>query len=155
MARSKTPIAMEKQREKAPAATQMTIICYNCNKKGHYATNCPEKAGVQGYALEVIEEDDQEETPQELPQSSPEPEEVTVEMGQEDQEDPPEGDQYDPDDHQDRYQWSDLEVDQTMECGMLHVVPIEELEGLREDKVPQLMAAHIPEKGATPSNSTI
>jgi hypothetical protein len=150
--RSRTPQQSDKPKEKTPGNAQMNIICFHCNKKGHYATKCPEKIGVQGYALDIIAEDDQGENSQEMPKDSSEVEGAKAEDQQEEQEETPEGAQYDPEDHQEQYRFSELSEEE-VECRMIHVYPIE---GLEKDGAPQLMAAHVPERdGVPPQNSTI
>jgi hypothetical protein len=132
----------------------MNIICFVCNKKGHYATSCPEEKSVQGYTLEVMEEDDQEEVQEPQP-GSIEPEDGPVGTEPEGQETSPEGEQYDPEDHQERFWFSDMSEEGSVDCGMIHVFPIEELEQNKED-MPQLMAVHVFEKvGVAPHNATI
>jgi hypothetical protein len=151
---NRTSQQQEKPREKTPGGSQMNTICFLCNKKGHYANSCPEKKGVQGYAIEVVEENDQEEV-QELQPGSMEPEEGPTETEPENQENSPEGEQYDPEDHQERFRFSDISEEESVDCRMIHVFPIEELEQ-NEENMPQLMAVHIPEKvGVAPHNATI
>jgi hypothetical protein len=75
---NRTSQQQRKPREKTPGGSQMNIICFICNKKGHYATSCPEKKSTQGYTLEVIEENNQEEM-QEMQTDPMEPEEGPAE----------------------------------------------------------------------------
>jgi hypothetical protein len=140
----------EKPKEKNSLIAQASIICYNCDKKGHYASQCPEPKKTRAFALEVVDENDPEEA-----QSGAEEPEGPVETEPENQETSPEGEQYDPEDHQERYRFSEMSEDEAVEIRMLHVVPIEELEQ-DNDEMPQLMAAYIPEKvGVAPHNATI
>jgi Aspartyl protease len=110
----------------------------------------PRTQETQAFALEVVDENDQEEA-----QSGSEEPEGPAETEPENQETSPEGEQYDPEDHQERYRFSEMSEDEPVEMRMLHVVPIEELEQENEE-MPQLIVVHIPEKvGVAPHNAMI
>jgi hypothetical protein len=91
----------EKQREKTPGSSQISVICFMCNK-GHYANSCPEKKSIQGYALEIVEENNQEEVQEPQP-GLMEPGDSPAETELEGQETSPEGKQYDLEDYQERF----------------------------------------------------
>jgi hypothetical protein len=143
--RSKTPHAGDKPKEKAPTGSTAQIICYTCNKKGHFSNQCPEKTGVQGYAMEM--EAEGAEVPQEQQENLLE--EDRPDEGSANEESSPEGVQYDPEDHHECYSWDKESENSQVDLGGIHVVPISELEEQREDRLPQIMAAHMPPQSST------
>jgi hypothetical protein len=117
--------------------------CFNCGLKGHYANSCPLPKKPQGFAAHVVNEDDSEDKlldedhpgPQDGNAAEETPEDIgnnDLDFGQDD--DNPDGDQYDPSDGPGQRYWSELGVDdaplyedQELEGYAARVVPLSEL----------------------------
>ena len=140
--REQKPTQMaERPREKTPTIAS-NVNCYNCSAKGHYANNClapPRKA--QGFAVQVIQENDEESHDGEHKvHLNDVAEETPKDLQEEPQDENPEGNQYEPDDYLEQYRWSDIEAEEEPRALAARVVPLEELE---EDMHPQTMAAKL------------
>jgi hypothetical protein len=122
-----------------------SITCYNCGNKGHYANACPSpKRNPQGFAANVIDDNDQEPSAEEGSKGTQEVQELPKfqaenqeESDSHSQDENPEGAQYEPEDEPDRYIWTD-EEDNSPRGYLAHIVPLDNLGQLN---TPQALTA--------------
>jgi hypothetical protein len=116
--------------------TGMAVRCYNCGGLGHISPNCPQPKWQQkGFAAQIIEKDDQEVTGE--PDAHQDAE--LNPAHEEPQDENPEGEQYDPDNSQEEYRFSDLsdqEVEQPQGYGAYVISGDEACQGYAARVIP-------------------
>ena len=132
------------QGQPLPGSAAATGHCFNCGTKGHYANSCPlPKRKPQGFAARVVDDNDDEDKPPEVEPPAQQNDEVEYNRQEDveadvvtfEQDDNPEGDQYDPFEGPEQLYWSELEVDdyilpdenQELEGYAARVVPLDEI----------------------------